>query len=66
MENQEEPKKKRSSLRSGLEWLAVIVGAVLVALLVKTFLFQAFYIPSPSMSPTLVQNDRVLGQQARL
>ncbi len=53
-------KKPRSSLRSAVEWIAVIGGAVLVALVVKTFLFQAFYIPSPSMSPTLVQNDRVL------
>jgi len=55
-----EAKKPRSSLRSSLEWIAVIGGAVLVALVVKTFLFQAFYIPSPSMSPTLVENDRVL------
>ena len=47
-------------MRSAVEWIAVIGGAVVVALVVKTFLFQAFYIPSPSMSPTLVQNDRVL------
>ncbi len=53
-------KKPRSSLRSAIEWVVVIGGAILVALVVKTFLFQAFYIPSPSMSPTLVQNDRVL------
>lgn len=53
-------KKQRSSLRSAIEWVLVIGGAVVVALVVKTFLFQAFYIPSPSMSPTLVENDRVL------
>ncbi len=58
--DREKGKRRRSPLRSGLEWFAVIGGAVLVALVVKTFLFQAFYIPSPSMSPTLVQNDRVL------
>jgi len=39
----------------------VIVGAALLtALLIKTFLLQAFYIPSDSMVPTLVQHDRVL------
>ncbi len=29
-------------------------------LLIKTFLLQAFYIPSPSMTPTLQVDDRVL------
>jgi signal peptidase I len=31
-----------------------------VALLIKTFVLQAFYIPSASMEPTLVEGDRVL------
>jgi signal peptidase I len=43
-----------------VEWVAVIVGAVVVALLVKTFLVQAFRIPSESMDPTLMVGDRVL------
>lgn len=38
----------------------VIVGAVLVALLVRTFLFQVFSIPSESMVPTLQPGDRVV------
>jgi signal peptidase I len=38
----------------------VVVGAVVVALLVKTFLVQAFRIPSESMDPTLIEGDRVL------
>lgn len=48
------------STRSAIEWVAVIVGALVVALLVKTFLIQAFYIPSESMTPTLEVGDRVL------
>lgn len=47
-------------VRSMVEWVAVVVGALIVALIVKTFLFQAFYIPSASMEPTLQKGDRVL------
>lgn len=38
----------------------LIVLALVVALLIKTFLVQAFYIPSDSMVPTLHRGDRVL------
>ena len=38
----------------------MVGGALLVAVVVKAFLLQAFYIPSPSMVPTLHVNDRVL------
>jgi signal peptidase I len=43
-----------------IEWTAVLGGALLVALVVKVFLFQAFVIPSESMVPTLEVGDRVL------
>jgi signal peptidase I len=52
--------RRHSSTRNTLEWVAVIVGAVLVALLIKTFVVQAFRIPSESMVPTLEMGDRVL------
>ena len=55
-----ESKKKQSSIRGAVEWVVILVGALLVALLVKTFLLQAFYIPSASMEPTLKIGDRVL------
>ena len=42
------------------EFPALLVLAFLVALLIKGFLVQAFYIPSESMEPTLVKGDRVL------
>jgi signal peptidase I len=38
----------------------LIAIAVMVAILIKTFLIQAFYIPSPSMVPTLQDGDRIL------
>ena len=43
-----------------VEWAIVVLLAVAAALLVKTYAVQAFWIPSPSMEPTLVPNDRVL------
>ena len=46
--------------RSALEWIAIIGGAFVVAFLIKTFLLQAFFIPSESMEPTLDVGDRVL------
>jgi signal peptidase I len=52
--------EQHERVRSLVEWVAVIVGALIVALVVKTFLFQAFFIPSASMEPTLEEGDRVL------
>ena len=53
-------RQRRRRTRNTVEWVAIVVGALLVALLVKTFLVQAFYIPSLSMYPTLDEGDRVL------
>lgn len=52
--------RRRRATRNALEWVAVVVGAVIIALLVKTYLVQAFRIPSASMVPTLTEGDRVL------
>jgi signal peptidase I len=49
---------KRGGFFSELPVLVLI--AFVLALLMKTFLVQAFYIPSSSMEPTLLVNDRVL------
>ena len=38
----------------------LIVIALVVAVVIKTFLVQAFYIPSASMENTLLVNDRVM------
>lgn len=50
----------RSSTRNALEWLAVLLVAVLLAVGIKTFVVQAFKIPSESMEPTLMPGDRVV------
>ncbi len=55
-----EEEEKASAVRNLVEWVAILGAALLVAFVVKTFLVQAFYIPSPSMVPTLEVDDRVL------
>ena len=51
---------KKGLNRAFLEWGVLIVVAIVIAIIIKTFLFQAFYIPSASMEPTLQIGDRVL------
>ncbi len=50
----------RDTARVAFEWVGLVVLALIIALLIKAFLFQAFYIPSESMVPTLQVHDRVL------
>jgi signal peptidase I len=42
------------------ETVIILVSAIVLSLLVKTFLVQAFFIPSQSMHDTLVEDDRIL------
>jgi signal peptidase I len=43
-----------------VEWLIVLVVASLVAVGLRAFVVQAFYVPSGSMEPTLAIGDRIL------
>lgn len=42
------------------EWVEPIVVAVILALIIRTFVIQAFKIPTGSMRPTLMEGDRIL------
>ncbi|MEU0739480.1 signal peptidase I [Streptomyces sp. NPDC006134] len=54
-------KVKRRRRRSAMKEIPLLVGvAVLIALVLKTFLVQAFVIPSGSMEQTIRIGDRVL------
>lgn len=58
------PGRKPAGSDRGLGFLKevpiLIVIALAIALIIKTFVVQAFYIPSASMENTLLINDRVL------
>lgn len=45
------------------EWIPVLVFAVVIAVVVRMFVVQAFHIPSLSMAPTLEVGDRVVVNQ---
>ena len=53
----------RRKLPLWLETVVLLALAILLAVVVKTFFVQAFYIPSGSMRPGLVINDRIMVQK---
>ncbi|WP_420433078.1 signal peptidase I [Candidatus Poriferisocius sp.] len=55
-----EAKSGKTGLRVTIEWVAVLAGALALALILRAVLFQAYYIRFTSMEPTLSNGDRVL------
>jgi signal peptidase I len=52
--------RRRQARRRRLEWPFLIVFALLSAYLIRAYVVQTFYIPSESMTETLLVGDRVL------
>lgn len=52
--------RERRHLPWWQETLLLVTIALVLAIVVKAFFVQAYYIPSPSMEPGLVKNDRIL------
>jgi signal peptidase I len=57
------PKRPPSRSRTALEWAIVAVVALALAFGMRTFVFQAYFVPSGSMIPTLQIGDRILVQK---
>ena len=55
--------EKAKPLKALRETVLLLGFAIVLALVVKTFFVQSFYIPSESMEPGLIVNDRILVQK---
>ncbi|HEX5614584.1 MAG TPA: signal peptidase I [Acidimicrobiia bacterium] len=53
-------RRRKHGTRQLIEWTLLVIGAIALALVLRAFVVQAFYIPSDSMVPTLQEGDRVL------
>ncbi len=59
-EENAEGKKKKSLGKEILEWVEAIVLAVVVAILIRSFIFTVVRVDGPSMNFTLAHNDRLI------
>ena len=57
------PEKQKKHLPLWQETILLLILALVLAVGIKAFLAQAFYIPSESMEPGLIRNDRILVQK---
>lgn len=53
-------KKDRGLWGTVVEYGFTVLVALVVAVLIKTFLVQPFFIPSASMRPTLIEQDKIM------
>jgi signal peptidase I len=57
----DQTKRRRSmAARQLVEWVVVVAVALVVAMLIRLFLLQQFYISGPSMETTMFTDNRVL------
>lgn len=59
-QRQKKPKQPKKHLPLWQETILLLGIALVLAIVLKAFFIQAFYIPSESMEPGLVDNDRIL------
>ena len=59
-ENQPDTANKKSAKKEFLEWIQAIVIAVVLALLVRSFIFTVVRVDGQSMEPTLQHNNRMI------
>lgn len=46
-----------------LEWIAILVGAILCSVLIRAFIVDVYIIPTESMTSTILPGDRVFGDK---
>ena len=58
-----ETKSKRRSIPLWVETILLLALALVISALVKTFFVQMFFVPSGSMRPLFVDDDRIIVQK---
>jgi signal peptidase I len=53
-------KPRRSRLRPVVGWIVTIVVALLISTGTRAYAVQSYFVPTPSMTPTLMPGDRIL------
>jgi signal peptidase I len=59
----EKQKPRRKALPLWAETLLLLALALVLAIVLKSFFVESFYVPSGSMEPKFVENDRILVQK---
>lgn len=54
------PATTKTRKRALTEWIAILIVAVVVSLIMRTFVFETYFVPSGSMYPTLHVGDRII------
>ncbi|HUX04190.1 MAG TPA: signal peptidase I [Acidimicrobiales bacterium] len=54
------PRSRKRTTRLVGEWVVIIMIALLISFVMRTFVIQTFFIPSGSMEPTLKVGDRII------
>jgi signal peptidase I len=56
----DKPDRKRGRRRAVMGWVVTIAAALLISTGTRAYAVQSFFIPTPSMTPTLMPGDRIL------
>lgn len=54
---------RRGAGRAALDWVVTIVVALVIAVLLRTFVFEVYIVPSGSMLETIQEGDRLVGEK---
>ncbi len=52
------PRRRRGVIATALDWVDALASAVIAVLLIQTFVFQLYQVPSESMVPVFLSGDR--------
>lgn len=54
------PRRRHSRTRTLIGWLVFVVAVVLVSTAARAYAFESYFVPTPSMTPTLIPGDRIM------